>query len=82
MSHINGPLKWSNATFLKYELGVNGLQLILSDGSLRTMLYQNWENSYPVTLEKIKLIRINTPIRFATWNGYDESQWFCDVEPI
>lgn len=82
MSHINGTLKWSNAIFLKCREGENGLHLILSDGTLRTMLYQNWEDSFPITLQKLKALRINTAIKFATWNGYDELKWFCDVEQV
>jgi len=80
MSHISGPLKWTNGTFLKYEKSENGLHLFLFDGTSRTMLYQNWEDSFPSTLRKLKALRINTDIRFATWNGYDELKWFCDVE--
>lgn len=80
MSHISGELNWTFAIFVGYKECTDGLNLFLSDGTLRIMLYKNWENSFPTTLQKLKALRINTPIKFATWNGYDQLKWFCDVE--
>ena len=82
MSHISGTLKWTNAIFLKYKEGENGLQLFLSDGTYRTMLYDNWEDSFPTTLKKLKKLSVGSHIRFATWNSYDKDLWFCDIELI
>ena len=82
MTHISGSLKWTNAIFLKCDEGDDGLYLTLSDGSIRKMLYKNWEDSFPTTLRKLKTLRSHTPIRFATWSDYDELKWFCDVEQI
>lgn len=82
MSHIREPLKWTDAVFAGYSKGTTGLVLRLSDASIRTMLYENWEESYPQTLDKLKMIKNGAHIRFATWNGYDERKWFCDVVAI
>lgn len=82
MTHINGTLKWTYSVFLRYEEGDDGLKLILFNGSQRTMLYDNWESSYPKTLSNLKAIPKGAAIRFATWNGYDETVWFCDVEQV
>jgi hypothetical protein len=82
MSHIREPIKWTRAKFSGYEEGSNGLILKLEGDSNRTMLYKNWDNSYPITLSKLKNLRTGAEIEFATWNGYDERVWFCDVQRI
>lgn len=82
MSHISEPLKWTNAIFEGYAEGSRGLVLKLIDGTDRIMLYKNWDNSYPTTLLKLKNIPIGSAIKFATWNGYDNFVWFCDVKLV
>lgn len=82
MSHIRNPLKWNDAVFDGYSKETTELVLRLSDASIRIMIFENWEDSYPQTLEKLKKIKKGTRIRFATWNGYDELKWFCDIEKI
>jgi hypothetical protein len=54
--------------------------LKLVGDTTRTMLYKNWEDSYPTTLTKLRDLPIGAEIEFATWNGYGEKVWFCDVE--
>jgi hypothetical protein len=82
MSHIREPLRWTKARFSGYEVGAKGLILKLVDNTSRTMLYKNWDNAYPITLSKLKTLQTGEEIEFATWNGYDEKKWFCDVERI
>jgi hypothetical protein len=82
MSHIREPIKWTRANFSGYEEGRKGLILKLADNSIRTMLYNNWYGAYPKTLSKLKTLTRWEEIEFATWNGYDEKVWFCDVERI
>ena len=82
MSHIREPIKWTKAKFLGYEEGSNGLILKLVGNATRTMLYKNWDDAYPVTLSKLKALPTGAEIEFATWNGYDEKVWFCDVNRI
>lgn len=82
MSHIQGTLKWSEAVFYGYLEDAAGLHINIDKNRHLTMYYANWEESYPITLAKIKLIPVGAYIKYATWNGYDELKWFCDVEQV
>jgi len=82
MTHIKGPLLWTDATFDRFKEDKEGLILWLSDGTHRTMNYANWENSHPLTLINLKKLSKGQLIKFATWNGYNEDKWFCDVVSV
>ena len=80
MTHISEPLKWTDGVFSGFCDKKSELILFLSDGTKRVMNFKNWENSYPQTLENLKILKSGDLIKYATWNGYDEKQWFCDVK--
>jgi hypothetical protein len=82
MSHIQGALKWNKAVFCGYFENATGLHINIDKNRHLTMYYENWEESYPITLAKVQQIPVGAHIKYATWNGYDELKWFCDVELV
>lgn len=46
------------------------------------MNYKNWDGTVEITAQKVLSLSKGAPIKIATWNGYDQNKWFCDVEPV
>ena len=80
MTHISGPLIWTDAVFHNFSIEKTKLILFLNDGSKRIMNFQNWEDSYPITIANLKILKSGDLIKFATWSNYDKNLWFCDVK--
>lgn len=81
MSHIVGTLEWNEAVLLGSRIERNQLVLELADGTTRHMNVKNWEASNRITANKVSAIKSGARVKIATWNGYDASKWFCDVDP-
>jgi len=81
MSHIVGTLEWNEAVLVGSRIEGNQLVLELADGTTRHMNVKNWEASNRITADKASAIKSGTRVKIATWNGYDASKWFCDVDP-
>lgn len=79
MTHITGPLKWTEATMSHYYTTDTQIVLVLSDGTNRFMNLKNWDESATKTHDNLSQIKQGSNIKFATWNGYDSKKWFCDV---
>ncbi len=82
MTHIKGSLLWTEAVFDSFVPESDGLRLCLADCSDRKMNFVNWEESFPVTKNKLEELSKGQLIKYATWNGYSEDKWFCDVEVV
>lgn len=82
MTHVRGSLVWSEGIFIRAEKTEDQLVLYLGDGSDRRMNLENWDETAQVTESKLRDLKRERPIKFATWESYDPKRWFCDVEPI
>lgn len=82
MTHILGDVTWNKAIFYGFYIRDNEIILLLDDGSYRKMNLTNWENSYPLTLKNLFLLKSGDTIQYGTWNSYESKIWFCDVRRI
>jgi hypothetical protein len=82
MTHIVGTVAWNKAIFYGFFIRDNETILLLADGTYRKMNLINWEDSYPLTLKNLFLLKSGDNIQYGTWNGYESKIWFCDVRRI
>lgn len=80
MTHISGNLIWSDAIYEKHERTASQITMTLSDGTIRYMNFKNWDMDAEETYRKLEKLTSKQKILFATWGGYDEKIWFCDVK--
>ena len=78
MTHISGPINWTDAIYEKYEVEGHQLILYLLDGSIRKMNL-NWDGINK-TIDNLNALVKGQAIRYATWLDYGVDEWFCDVE--
>lgn len=82
MSHVSGPLTWSEGIYLSSHLEADRIVLTLKDGTSRYMNFKNWGETALVTADKVQALRRGAAIRIASWKDFDPAEWFCDVEEV
>ena len=87
MTHIHGAVIWTEAVIVNRFENQNELEIVLSDDTTRVMNRKNWEdsfneNTFEITKSKLFKLKLNSKIKFATWVGYSERKYFCDIEEM
>lgn len=81
-SHVRGNLVWFEAIVTSFWERQDALFIGLEDGTSRRMNRENWEETYEITRHQMLDIVPGRTFMIATWGGYDEHKWFCDLKPV
>lgn len=81
-SHVRGDLVWSERIVTSFWENQDALFIGLKDGTSRRMNRENWQETYEITRHQMLEIVPGRAHMVATWGGYDERKWFCDLKPM